>query len=81
MSVPFADLFGDELDALHNSVDDLVLNARVFSLRVLPDGDQIDVIVQSLVALDGLAGADVGVQAELLAKGKVEGPVKKLTQK
>ncbi len=35
----------DELDALHHTIDDDVLDARVLPLRVLPDQSQVDVVV------------------------------------
>ena len=49
------------------------LDARVLALRVLPDGDQVDVVVERLVALDRLAGPHVGVETELLSELQVQG--------
>lgn len=43
--------------------------ATVLSLRVFSDGDQVDVIVRGSVSLDGLTGANIGVQ--------VKGPLSK----
>lgn len=40
----------DELDGLNNTVNDLVLDARVFSLSVLTDEDGVDIVVRSLEA-------------------------------
>lgn len=57
-------ILGDQLDGLDNTVNDLVLNARVLSLSVLTDKDGIDVVVGGLEANNGLAGTDVGVQVE-----------------
>ena len=62
----------DQFDTLDHAVDDLVLDARVFSLGVLADGDQIDVVVQGLVAFDGFAGSHVGVQTELFSQLKIK---------
>ncbi|KAI3488747.1 hypothetical protein L1887_47088 [Cichorium endivia] len=58
-------LVGDELDGLDHAVDDLVLDARVLALGVLTDEDGVDVVVGGLEALDGLAGTDVGEEAEV----------------
>ena len=40
----------------------------------LPDGDNIDVVVECFVSLEGLAGPDVGVQGELFPESQVERP-------
>ena len=66
-------LLRDQLDGLHHAADDLVLDARVLALRVLADGDEVDVVVERLVALDRLARPHVGVEAEFLAERQVEG--------
>lgn len=42
----------------------LVFYATVLSLSVLPDGDQVDVIIASLVTLNRATGTNVGIQAE-----------------
>lgn len=65
-------VLGDQLDALNDAIDDLVLNARVLTLGVLADGDHVDVVVQRLVALEAAAGSNVGIQVELLAQGQVQ---------
>lgn len=70
-----AGLARDELDALHDAVDDDVLNARVFTLGVLADEDGVDVVVRRLVAGDGSAGAEVGEEVECSAQGQVKGDV------
>ena len=66
---------GDELDGLHDAVDDLVLDARVLALGVLADEDGVDIVVGGLVAGDGHAGAEVGEEVEGAAEGEVEGDV------
>jgi len=52
-----------------------MLDAAVLALRVLPDGDQVDVCVWRLVALDGYAGSHIGVQIEGLPEQQVHGGV------
>ncbi len=66
---------GDELDALHDTIDNNVLNTRVFTLGVLTDQHGIDVVVGGLVASDRTAGTQVGEKVEGAAKGKVQGDV------
>lgn len=51
---------GDELDALHNAVNNDVLNAGVFSFCVFTDEHRVYVVVGRFVTLDGFAGADIG---------------------
>lgn len=41
-----------------------MFDAAVLALRVLTDGDQVDVGVRGLVALDGDAGPHVGVKVK-----------------
>jgi len=65
-------LLGDELDALHDTVNDDVLNARVFTLGVLTDENSVDVVVGGLVASNGLAGTQVGEQVESTAESQVQ---------
>lgn len=65
-------LLGDKLDALHNAIDDDVLDTRVFTLGVLTDQDGVDVVVRGLVASDGSAGTNVGEQVEGTAESKVQ---------
>ena len=65
-------LLGDELDALHNAIDDDVLNARVFTLGVLTDQDGIDVVVRSLIASNGTARTHVGEKVEGTAESEVQ---------
>ena len=72
---PLRGLLGDELDALHNTVNNNVLNARVFTLGVFTDQDGVDIVVGGLVTSDRSAGADVGEEVEGTAEGKVEGDV------
>jgi hypothetical protein len=57
---PLGSLTGDELDALNDTVDDNVLNSRVFTFGVLTDQDSVDIVVGGLVACDRAAGAEVG---------------------
>jgi hypothetical protein len=68
-------LAGDELDALHNTVDDNMLNTGVFTLGVLTDENSVDVVVGSLVASNGTARTQVGEQVESTAESQVQGDV------
>lgn len=70
-----AGLLGDELDALDNSVDDDVLDARVLALGVLSDQDGVNAVVGGLEAGDGSARSQVGEQVEGSSQGQVEGDV------
>lgn len=65
----------DELDALHDTVNDDVLNAGVFSLGVLSDENGVDVVVWGLESRNGAAGTHVGEEVECAAEGKVQGDV------
>jgi len=65
-------LASDELDALDNTVDNNVLNTRVFTLGVLSDQDSVDIVVRGLVASNGAAGSQVSEEVEGSAEGKVE---------
>lgn len=70
-----AGLLGDELDALDNSVNNDVLDARVLALGVLSDQDGVNTIVGGLETGDGSAGSQVGEQVEGSSQGQVEGDV------
>ena len=65
-------LAGDELDALDDTINDDVLNARVLSLSVLTDEDGVDTFVWGLEASDGAARSEVGEQVEGTTKSQVE---------
>lgn len=65
----------DELDALHDTVDDNVLNTGVFTLGVLTDENSVDVVVGGLVAGNGAARTQVGEQVECTAESQVQGDV------
>lgn len=69
---PLRRLLGDQLDALHHSVDHHVLNSRVFTLGVLPDQHRVDVVVGGLVACNRPAGTHVGEEVERSTESKVE---------
>lgn len=69
---PLRSLLGDELDALHNTINNDVLNARVFTLGVLTDQDSLDIVVGGLVASDRSARAEVGEEVESATEGKVK---------
>lgn len=68
----FRGLVGDELDGLDDARLHLVLDTRVLSLGVLADQNAVDVLVGGLEALNGLARADVGVEAECPSQCQVE---------
>lgn len=63
---------GDDLEGLDNTVDALVLEARVLTLGVLSDDAQVDVLVAGLIAGNVLDEGDGGVDVELLSHGDVE---------
>jgi len=63
---------GDELNALDNTIDDDVLNARVFALGVFTDKNGIDIVVRSLVTNDGFARTKIGEEIECATESKVE---------
>lgn len=65
----------DELDALHDTVDDHVLNARVLALSVLTDQDSVHIVVGCLEALNATARAHVGEEVESTTKSQIEGDV------
>lgn len=65
-------LAGDELDALDDTVDDDVLNARVFALSVLTDENSVDTFVWGLEAGDGAARSEVGKEVEGTTESQVE---------
>ena len=60
---------------MDDTVDDNVLDSRVFTLSVLADDDCVYVVVGGLEALEGAAWADVGKEIEGSAEGEVEGDV------
>ena len=66
-------LASNELDALDNTVDNNVLNTRVFTLGVLSDQDSVDVVVRGLVASDGAAGSQISEEVECSSESKVQG--------
>jgi len=59
-----ARLLGDELDALHDPVHDHMLNAAVFSFRVLPNGDDVYVSVRGFIALDRYTRPDICIKVK-----------------
>lgn len=63
----------DQLDGLDNTIDDLVLDAGVFTLSVLTDEDGVDVVVGGLEAGDGSARTNVGEKVEGTAESQVKG--------
>lgn len=70
---PLGGLLGDQLDALDNAVNNVVLDTRVFSLGILSDQNGVDAVVGGLVANDGFARTDVGEEVEGTTEGEVEG--------
>ncbi len=68
-------LTSDDLERLNDAVDRLVLETRVFTLSVLTDDAEVDVLVARLVAGDVLEEDDGGVDVELLTESNVEGTV------
>ena len=72
---PLRSLPCDKLDALHHTIDNNVLNTRIFTLGVLTDQDRVDVVVGGLVAGNRAAGTHVGEEVECPTESKVEGDV------
>lgn len=66
-----AGLSCDQLDALHDAINNDVLNAGVLALSVLSDQDSVDIVVWGLVACNGTARAYVGKEVECAAESKV----------
>ena len=62
----------DQLDALHDTIHDFVLDARVLALGVLTDQHRVDVLVRRLTALDRHARAHVGKEVERAAQRQVQ---------
>jgi len=60
---------GNEFDALHDAVDNDVLNAGIFALGVFADEDSVNIVVRGFVAGNGFAGANVGEEVEGAAEG------------
>jgi hypothetical protein len=50
----------------------LVLNTRVLSLGVLSDKNGVDVVVSSLVSLDGNTWSDVGKEGECSSQSQIQ---------
>lgn len=65
----------DDLQALDDTGDRLVLQTRVLSLGVLTDDAQVNVLVTCLVAGNVLDQDNGGVNVEFLTEGDVEGLV------
>ena len=65
-------LFGDDLDALHHARHDLVLDARVQSLGIFADDDEIDARIAGGDAGKIADGAEVAEQFELPAQLHVD---------
>lgn len=63
---------GDDLEGLDDTLDRLVLKSRVFTLGVLTDNAEVDVLVAGLVAGDVLDEDNRGVNVELLTESDVE---------
>ena len=66
---------GNNLQGLDNTLDGLVLKARVLTLGVLTDDTEVDILVASVVTGDVLDQGDRGVDVQLLTQGDVEGLV------
>ena len=50
-----------------------MLNTRVFTLRIFTNQDGVDVVIRSLVALDGNTRANVGEEVEGASKSQIQG--------
>jgi hypothetical protein len=65
-------LLGDQLDGLNNTINDFVLDTRVFTLSVFTDKDSIDILVRGLVANNGAARTNIGIEVEGTTQSQVE---------
>lgn len=63
---------GNELDRLHNTVDDLVLDTRVLSLRILSNDDRVDIVVRRLESDDGPTRTNIGEERECSSQSEIE---------
>ena len=68
--------FGSDPQRVSNSTGLINRHSTVLVTWVLdlPDGDNIDVVVECFVSLEGLAWPDVGIQGELFPESQVERP-------
>lgn len=66
---------GNDLEGLDDTLDGLMLEARVFTLGVLADNAEIDILVSGLVSGNVLNKDNGSVDIELLAQSDVEGLV------
>jgi hypothetical protein len=62
---------GDKLDALYDTLNDNVLNARVFSLGVFTNEDCVNVVVGGLISRNGAAWTDIGEEVEGTAEREI----------
>jgi hypothetical protein len=65
----------DELDRLDYTINDLMLDTRVFAFGVLSNEDSVNIIIGRFVAFDGCAGPNVCKEVEGTSEGQVEGYV------
>jgi len=63
---------GDDFERLDDTWDRLVLQARVFSLGVLTDDAEVDILVAGLVTWDVLDEDNGRIDIEFLSHGNVE---------
>ena len=63
---------GDELDALDDTVNNHVLDARVLPLGVFTNEYSVDVVIWSLITFNRLAGSNVGEEVEGSSEGQIE---------
>lgn len=67
-----AGLAGDELDALHNTIHNNVLDTGVLAFGVLSNKDRVNVVVGGLVAGNGSARAEIGEKVKCSSESQVE---------
>ena len=63
---------GNEFDALHDAVNDNVLDARILALGVFTDKNGVNVVVGGFVAGNGFARTDIGKEVKGTTEGEVE---------
>mmetsp|Transcript_7904 Transcript_7904/g.15879 ORF Transcript_7904/g.15879 Transcript_7904/m.15879 type:complete len:369 (-) Transcript_7904:102-1208(-) len=65
-------LFGNHLERLHNSRHHLMLQSRIFTLCILTNSHQIDIIIPSFIPGNGQTRPNICIQLQLLSQGQIQ---------